>query len=81
MERDFSKVTIKLNASGSWANLAVVDVERLEEAKTACETLAVLHRSGSLRFKTLDAEGGVIEQYGPTGCNGMPAWHEPKVRG
>ena len=34
------KVTFKVNASGSWANLVTCDVERIDEVKKACEVLA-----------------------------------------
>lgn len=40
------------------------------------EQLARCH-GGSIRFKVVDADGGVIEQYGPTKPNGITCWHEP----
>ena len=78
-EKDFSRVDFKVNVSGSWANLVNCDAARYEAVKAACETLAVAHR-GSIRFKALDADGGIIEQYGPVPPNGSPEWHEPKRR-
>lgn len=76
-ERDFSMVTFKVNCSGSWANLVQVPATRYDEVKAACTALAKAHR-GSIRFKAIDAAGGVIEQYSPV--QGHPEWHEPKTR-
>lgn len=76
-EKDFSRVLLKINTAGSWANVVSYDVARYDEVKAACEVLA--SASGrSVRFKILDADGGVIEQYGPTKPNGQTCWHSPK---
>ena len=47
-----------------------------DEIKAACVTLANAHL-GSIRFKALDADGGVIEQYGYNQGGGY-CWHAPK---
>lgn len=77
MDKDFSKVLFKVNTSGSWANLCTCPVERIEEVKKACEVIA---RGSHIRFKYLDAEGGIIEQYSylQNGVYGY-RWHEPKL--
>lgn len=76
-DRDFSKVQFKVNCSGSWANLVLCDVGRYDEVKAACEVIAKSAAAGGVRFRACDAEGGVIEQYGPTRPNGINQWHEP----
>lgn len=76
-EKDFSRVLLKINTAGSWANVVSYNVAHYDEAKAACEVLAKAH-GRSIRFKILDAAGGVIEQYGPTKPNGHICWHEPK---
>jgi hypothetical protein len=75
-EKDFSRVMFKANVSGSWANICYCPADRYDEAKAACKELARCH-GGSIRFKVVDADGGVIEQYGPTKPNGKTCWHEP----
>lgn len=75
-ERDFSRVTFKVNAAGSWATLVTCDADRIDEVKKACETIA---RAGRVKFKYVDAEGGVLEDYGYDRRNGTYRWHEPKV--
>ena len=47
-EKDFSFVLIKVNASGSWANLVRCHVDQYDEVKAACDVLANAHR-GSIR--------------------------------
>lgn len=73
---DFSKVTFKVNASGSWANLVTCDVERIDEVKKACEVLA---KGSRIKFKYVDSDGGTIEiyDYVQNGRHGY-YWHEPK---
>lgn len=71
-ERDFSRVTFKVNCSGSWANLVACDTKHYDEVKAAC---AVIAQAGGVRFKVLDADGGEIECYDRS--NG---WHAPKRR-
>jgi len=72
-ERDFSKVTFKVNTSGSWANLVTCGVERIDEVKKACEVIA---KGGRIKFKYVDAEGGTCAVYGWNGY--ATCWHEPK---
>jgi hypothetical protein len=79
MDRDFSIVRFKVNVSGSWANLVDCKSNDYEAVKAACETLARAHR-GAIRFKALDAAGGVIEQFAPIPPGGHVEWHEPKSR-
>ncbi len=80
MDKDFSRIQFKVNVAGSWANLVNVSADRYDEIKAACVTLANAHL-GSIRFKALDADGGVIEQYGyvQNGHHGF-CWHEPRAR-
>lgn len=75
-EKDFSRVMFKVNVSGSWANVCYCPAARYDEAKVACEELARCH-GGSIRFKVVDADGGVIELYGPTKPSGVYGWHAP----
>jgi hypothetical protein len=75
-EKNFSRVLLKVNTAGSWANVVSYDVARYDEVKAAAEVLAKAN-GRSIRFKILDADGGVIEQYGPTKPNGLICWHEP----
>lgn len=75
-DKDFSRVHFKVNVSGSWSSLCNCSAEQFEEVKAACDVL-VKHHNGRIRFKALDADGGVIEQYSPTGSNGASRWHEP----
>lgn len=75
-DKDFSRILIKVNVSGSWANLVNCPADRFEDVKAHCEALAKAHR-GCIRFKALDADGGVIEQYAPTKPNGHTCWHAP----
>ena len=70
---DFSKVTFKVNASGSWANLVTCDTARIDEIKKACEVIA---KGTSIKFKYVDADGGTCEVYGWNGY--ANCWHEPK---
>lgn len=73
---DFSKVTFKVNAAGSWATLVHCSTERYDEVKAACAVIA--QASGQrVRFKVVDAEGGEIEFYGPQ-AYGHYGWRESK---
>ena len=74
-ERDFTRVTFKVNTSGSWANLCTCDSERIDAVKTACEAIA---KAGGAKFKYVDAVGGTIEEYAFK--NGGWAWRTPKAR-
>lgn len=71
MDKDFSLIQFKINVSGSWANLVNCHVDHYEQVKDACETLAQCH-GGSINFKALDAEGGLLELY--TYKNGRTGW-------
>jgi hypothetical protein len=57
---DFSKVTLKLNASGSWCNVGVFRLDDYDRVKTASLILAEC-TTGRLKFKLVDAEGGELE--------------------
>lgn len=78
-KRDFSRVTFKVNAAGSWATLVPCDAERIEEIKKACAVIGAAS-GGRVTFKMVDAEGGTIEQYGAVGY-GRHGWYEPRRRG
>jgi hypothetical protein len=69
---DFSKVTFKVNAAGSWANLVTCDAVRIDEVKKACEVIA---KGSRIKFKYVDADGGTCEVYGWNGA--ATCWHEP----
>lgn len=73
---DFSRVTFKVNVSGSWANLVTCDTDKIDEVKAACETIA--KAGNGAKFKILDAVGGEIESYGWDRRNGCTGWHAPK---
>lgn len=75
-EMDFTRVMFKANVSGSWANVCYCPADRIDAVKDACEVLASAH-GGSIRFKILDAAGGVIEQYAPMKPSGVSGWHTP----
>lgn len=57
---DFSKVKLKLNASGSWCNVCVFRTDDYDRVKTACLILAEC-ATGRLKFKLVDAVGGELE--------------------
>lgn len=59
-EPDFSKVKLKLNASGSWCNVGVFRLDNYDHVKTACLILAESSTS-RLKFKLVDAEEGELE--------------------
>lgn len=69
---DFEKVTLKLNAAGSWANVGVFRADDYDRVKTACLILAEC-ATGRLKFKLLDAAGGELE-FLSTGIMGVPQW-------
>lgn len=72
---DFSRVTFKVNVSGSWANLVTCDTDKIDAVKAACETIA--KAGNGAKFKILDAAGGEIESYGWDRRNGCTGWHAP----
>lgn len=79
IENTIPDVRFKINCSGSWANLVHAKANHYEAVKAACETLAGAGH-GSIRFKALDADGDVIEEYGPA-QNGIGySWHKPSRR-
>jgi len=70
---DFTLVSLKLNAAGSWCNAGRFPVGAYEEVKAHC--LALAHAAeGSLKFKLLDAAGGTLEHL--RYHNGKTKWHE-----
>lgn len=75
-ERDFSRVQLKINTAGSWANVISYDVKHYDVVKAACEVLAKA-QGRNVHFKIVDAEGGTIELYGPTKPSGIVCWHAP----
>ncbi len=66
-----SRYTVKVNCSGSWANLIHCDANRLPGVKAACEDLAKAH-GGSISFKVIDAAGDTVAFY-----NSQPRQREP----
>ena len=74
-DRDASRVSFKVNAAGSWANLVTCDPDRIGAVKAACEVIA---NSGTgAKFKMLDASGGEIETYCYNRRSGRVHWHAP----
>lgn len=76
-EKDFARVTFKVNASGSWATLVGCSTDHYDKVKAACETIANASES-RISFKVVDADGGTLEEYSPV--QGQRCWHEPKRR-
>ena len=70
---------IKVNVSGSWANLVAVSPKRLGEVKAACEALAAAHL-GPISFKVVDNDQGITtEQFSHPPRTGEPhGWYVPK---
>lgn len=75
-DRDFSRVTFKVNVSGSWANLVTCNTERIDEVKAACETIA--KAGNGAKFKILDACGGELEHYGMNRSTYRSEWQVSK---
>lgn len=73
-ERDFTRVTFKVNAAGSWATLVNCGGDEVDVVKAAC---AVIAKAGHVKFKYVDAAGGTIEGYGPD-RHGRYDWRTPK---
>lgn len=81
-EPDFTVCQLKVNAAGSWANVANVTSNDYDRVKTACMILAEC-AIGRLKFKLLDADGGILEMLdvGRGGIDGYElAWREPRQR-
>lgn len=79
MDKDSSRIQIKVNTAGSWANLIHCDATRFAAAKAACAGLAEAHL-GLIRFKALDEAGDVIEQYDDYVRGSGPRWYKPETR-
>ena len=80
MNKHLTNVQIKINVSGSWANLVNCGVADYDAVKAACTALAKAHQ-GRMRFRALDADDDVIEEYGyvQNGEHGF-CWREPARR-
>lgn len=72
---DFTRVTFKINVSGSWASLVTCDTDHIDEVKAACEVIA--NAGNGAKFKILDSIGGEIESYGYNKRTGLVCWHAP----
>lgn len=72
-------ICIKVNSSGSWANLVpVVATNRIEAAKAACEALA-LASVGDITFKIVQ-DGELVAQLHKVPRAGEPhGWYQPSV--
>jgi hypothetical protein len=75
---DSSRVTFKINTSGSWANLVTCDAVLIDEVKAACETIALA--GNGAKFKILDDAGGEIESYGCDSRKGHTGWRASERR-
>lgn len=74
-----SRYAIKVNASGSWANLVSCPPDRLDAVKAACEQLASACDHG-LAFKILDCQTEqVVAHYNNRPRTGEPhGWYRPQ---
>jgi hypothetical protein len=54
-----SRLQIKVNVAGSWANLVSVEPAQLANAKAACVQLADAH-GGPIAFKVIGADGQAL---------------------
>lgn len=72
---------IKVNVSGSWANLLTFSSSRLGEVKAACEHLASA-QLGPIAFKVIDGDtGATVEQFTQPPRAGEPhGWHTPRCQ-
>lgn len=73
-----SRYQIKVNASGSWANLCSSPADRLDAVKAACEQLAFALDHGIV-FKIIDCQTDqAIALYNNRPRAGQPhGWHVP----
>lgn len=71
-----TQVMIKVNVSGSWANLVWCDAGNFEAVKDACEGLAQA-AGHAIRFRAIDVAGGDLAHYGPPEKGAAPCWHKP----
>lgn len=69
-------IQIKVNVSGSWANLVWCDADDYQLVKDACDALALV-ACYPVRFRIIDVAGGDLEHYGPPQKGAAPCWHEP----
>ena len=74
-----SRYAVKVNVSGSWANLCSCPEYRLEAVKVACEQLAFALDHGIV-FKVIDCKTEqVVALYNNRPRAGEPfGWHTPK---
>ena len=82
-EPDFTVCQLKVNAAGSWANVANVTSADYDKVKEACLMLAKC-ALGRLKFKLLDADGGILEMLdvGSGDVDGYAlTWRAPRRRG
>lgn len=76
-DKDFTHCQLKVNAAGSWANVLDLKTDDYERVKAACETLENC-AEGRLRFKLLDADGGLLEVLDYDRASGRIHWHTPR---
>ncbi len=76
-EHDFSRVHLKVNASGSWANVMTLNVDDYDRVKTACLTLAECAKT-NLKFKLVDDAGGTLEYLEYDRSAYEYRWHSPR---
>lgn len=71
-------IQIKVNVSGSWANLLTCSPSRLGEVQAACEQMASAHL-GTIAFKAIDGDTGrTVAQFINRPKAGEPhGWHAP----
>lgn len=74
---DFTRCQLKVNAAGSWANVLTLTTEDYDRVKTACLTLAEC-AEGRVRFKLLDADGGILEVLDYDRDAHATHWHAPR---
>lgn len=76
-----SRYQVKVNVSGSWANLCSCPPDKLDAVKAACEQLAFALDHGIV-FKVLDCQtDAVAAQFNNRPRVGEPhGWHVPKAR-
>lgn len=73
-----SRYLIKVNVSGSWANLCSCPPEKLDAVKAACEQIACVLDHGIV-FKVIDCQSEtVVGQYNNRPRTGEPhGWYVP----
>lgn len=70
---------VKVNTSGSWANLVTCSPLSLGKVKVACEQLASA-QLGAIAFKVIDGDNAhVVAQYNSRPRPGEPhGWYAPR---